>query len=126
LLKQERPAQILVVDDAQLTRRLLSLVIESGGYRVQTAPSAEEAMRLLLQDRFDLLVTDLQMRPIDGWDFVSVVLKRSILPTTRILVITSEPAGSPVVEKLKQLGILVVHKMPSPPTFLGVVRRMLG
>jgi|CXWL01.1.fsa_nt_gi two-component system response regulator GlrR len=57
---------ILIVDDEAVIRELLTEVLTMAGYRVSPAATAAAAKQLLLADRPDLMVTDLQLEQSDG------------------------------------------------------------
>ena len=59
---------VLVVDDKSANRRLLEAVLSPRGYRVVTAESGEEALRLLAEDRPDVVLLDIVMPGIDGYE----------------------------------------------------------
>ncbi len=78
--------RILLVDDEEFYLRLFSDVLASRRYEVRTARSGEEALGLLQQDRFDILITDLLMKGMDGLDLTERV--REHFPWVDIIVIT--------------------------------------
>ena len=59
---------VLVVDDKSANRRLLEAVLSPRGYRVVTAESGEAALRLLAEDRPDVVLLDIVMPGIDGYE----------------------------------------------------------
>ncbi|TQV88731.1 sigma 54-interacting transcriptional regulator [Aliikangiella coralliicola] len=61
-------AHILLVDDDPSLLKLLSLRIESAGYQVTTADSAQVALDFLKSNNVDLVITDLKMEPMDGME----------------------------------------------------------
>ena len=58
--------RILLVEDDATTRLLLASGLESAGYQVISAPDGETALELLAAERFDLVITDIRMRRVDG------------------------------------------------------------
>ena len=60
---------ILVVDDDKNTRRLLTAVLESENYSVSTAENGEEALAVLDKTHVDLIVLDIMMPHMDGYEF---------------------------------------------------------
>lgn len=60
---------ILVVDDDKNTRRLMQLVLEEAGYAVTSAENGEEALAALERVHFDLVVLDIMMPRMDGYEF---------------------------------------------------------
>ncbi|GGM29940.1 response regulator [Dactylosporangium sucinum] len=61
---------VLVVDDSLTTRMLERSILESAGYRVDVAASAEEALERIRQRRYALFLVDVDMPGIDGFTFV--------------------------------------------------------
>jgi CheY-like chemotaxis protein len=64
---------ILVVDDHDETREAVAETLKAGGARVLNAHSAQAALLTLEQERPDLLVTDLQMPEVNGWELLLCV-----------------------------------------------------
>ena len=63
-----RPMRVLVADDQQANRTVLSRILERAGHRVQQASDGEEALELLETDAFDLAVVDMHMPRFTGLD----------------------------------------------------------
>ena len=61
--------QIMVVDDDRNTRRLLQAVLEADGYKVLTAENGEDALTLMDTEFVDLVVLDIMMPKMDGYEF---------------------------------------------------------
>ncbi|WP_432972240.1 hybrid sensor histidine kinase/response regulator [Dactylosporangium sp. CA-233914] len=66
------PAPILVVDDSLTTRMLERSILESAGYRVELAASAEEALERARQRQYALFLVDIDMPGLDGFAFVEL------------------------------------------------------
>ena len=64
---------ILVVDDDKNTRRLLRAVLEGEHYTVSTACDGEEALAILDREHIDLVVLDIMMPLMDGYEFTSLL-----------------------------------------------------
>ena len=60
---------ILVVDDDKNTRMFLSAVLENAGYTVYTACDGEDALRVMDREHIDLVVLDIMMPRMDGYEF---------------------------------------------------------
>ena len=74
----ERTASILVVEDDEAMRDLLSEELEDAGFDVQAAGSAAAGLEVARATRFDLVITDLRMPEMDGFDLIRGVMA---LPT---------------------------------------------
>jgi chemosensory pili system protein ChpA (sensor histidine kinase/response regulator) len=82
-------ARVLLCDDSRSLREAVSRILAVAGYAVQTAPDGWEAWELLQDHPFDLLVTDLEMPRMDGFDLIARVRRDPELKALPILVLTS-------------------------------------
>jgi response regulator RpfG family c-di-GMP phosphodiesterase len=71
----DRKAVILCVDDEKNPLTLRKMVLERAGYQVLTAPSAEEAMRILAVNHVDLVVSDYLMPGVVGTELAKQIKK---------------------------------------------------
>ena len=94
-----QPASILVVDDEPDLRTLYELTLLREGYRVETAADVAEARRLLAQNRYDVLITD--MRLPDGFGMELLHDLRKQQRPERCLVITAYGSAENAVEALR-------------------------
>jgi len=78
-------AKILVVDDEQDLCEILQFNLESEGYEVVTANSAEEALKKPLQD-FDLILLDIMMGGMSGFKAADTIRKQKMLDTPIIFI----------------------------------------
>lgn len=78
---------ILVADDDKDTRRLLRAVLEDAHYTVFTACDGEDAMRVLDREHIDLVVLDVMMPHIDGYEFTQSL--RTVSSELPILMISA-------------------------------------
>jgi CheY-like chemotaxis protein len=76
---------VVVVDDQRDSRELLAALLERGGARVVQCDSAESALAALNGSRFDLLVADIAMPDVDGYELIRRVRQRnSHLPAVAV------------------------------------------
>lgn len=81
------PKKLLIVDDEVNFTKMVHAFLEDKGYKVSVANSGMEALRLLREFYFDLLMLDLNMPQIDGIHVAKV--SREHRPSTKIIVITA-------------------------------------
>ena len=79
---------ILVVDDDKHTRMLLRAVLEGANYTVTTAADGEEALQVLDKTHIDLVVLDIMMPKMDGYEFTELI--RETDNTLPILMVTAK------------------------------------
>jgi CheY-like chemotaxis protein len=80
---------ILVVDDDQSLRDLLKLHLSNAGYSVTTASDGIEAGYAVLKDPPDLIITDVNMPHMDGYQFVEALKSDRSLPKIPVIFLTS-------------------------------------
>lgn len=68
VVKMDRNETILVVDDEELIRRLLSLYLERAGYKVDEAENGKQGLKKALMFDYDLIVLDLMLPGLDGME----------------------------------------------------------
>jgi two-component system, chemotaxis family, sensor kinase CheA len=85
-------APVLVIDDSLTTRMLEQSILESAGYAVEVAVSAEEALEKARARRFGLFVVDVEMPGMDGFEFVRVTRADPLLASVPAILVTSRGA----------------------------------
>ncbi|NVE00712.1 response regulator, partial [Massilia sp. BJB1822] len=80
---------ILIVDDSLTTRMLESSILESAGYQVALAASAEEGLALLRQGRFAMALVDVEMPGMDGFSLIEEIRADPELRAIPTLLVTS-------------------------------------
>jgi DNA-binding NtrC family response regulator len=91
---------ILVVDDEVMVRKQLERLYMQDGFRVLTAPSAEEALEYLSGGEIDLVVTDIRLPGMDGIQLIARM--KEICPDVPVIAITGYRDIETAVEVLKQ------------------------
>jgi DNA-binding response OmpR family regulator len=89
---------VLLVDDDDRLREIVSMALEGEGYRVRGAGSAEDAMKLLDRDDPDLLILDVMLPGKDGFELCREIRTKSPLP---ILMLTAKTDTVDVVVGLE-------------------------
>ncbi len=78
--------RVLLVDDEEAIRRLLSSILEQADFEVTTAASAREGIQKLGAEAFDLVLTDLRMEtPLAGYEVVKAARNLSRRPVSVIV-----------------------------------------
>jgi two-component system chemotaxis sensor kinase CheA len=67
--------KILLVEDTIFLQQLEKRYLEADGYEVITAENGKEGLERLAEDKFDLIVSDIEMPEMNGWDFISAIRK---------------------------------------------------
>jgi two-component system chemotaxis sensor kinase CheA len=88
------PATILVAEDSITTRTLEKSILEGAGYRVRVAADGAEAWRLLQANGCDLLLTDVEMPEMDGFELTSKVRADQRLRDLPVVLVTSRDSDA--------------------------------
>lgn len=106
---------VLVVDDYPAVADVVCTMLESAGYDVWSAGSAEAALQLLPEARWDALVTDLNMPGLSGLD----LLRRRDINLPAVLMSAQEPHG--LLFELLSLNAVWLQKPFSPSHLIDLV-----
>ena len=91
---------ILVVEDDKHTRMLFKAVLQADNYTVSTAENGEEALEILDKEHVDLVVLDIMMPKMDGYEFTKVLRQNN--NTLPVLMVSAKQLPAD-----KQKGFLV-------------------
>ncbi|MBI3374201.1 MAG: response regulator [Betaproteobacteria bacterium] len=99
-------ATILIVDDDESLLELLKLHLTSHGYQVQIAKDAIEAGHRVLESPPDMIITDVMMPYMDGFEFISALKSDRTLPEIPVIFLTSVTDGNGRGKELGAVGYL--------------------
>ncbi|MCL4492750.1 MAG: response regulator [Nitrospirae bacterium] len=91
--------RIMVVDDEKIVGDMTKMSLEQDGYAVETFLNGEAALARLREQEFDVVVTDLKMKGIDGMEVLRTVKK--LYPETKVIMITAFANLDAAIEALR-------------------------
>ncbi len=97
------PATILVVDDDANVRELLRLHLGAAGYDVQVAADGIQAGYSVLRQRPDLIICDVNMPHMDGFEFIAALNADATIPKIPVVFLTTFEEGD---QRGKALGVV--------------------
>lgn len=112
---------ILVVDDEKNMRRSLQTMLGDEGYAVHAAESAEQALEMLTQQEFFMVVTDARLGGMDGYTFLKKI--HADFPNLPALMLTAYATPKLAVEAIKAGAIDYLAKPFAPEELLHAVSR---
>ncbi len=112
---------LLIVDDEKNMRSSLQTIMEGEGFDVQAAESAEEALRLLGQEEFFLVITDARLGGMSGYELLKEIKNRR--PTLPVLVITAYATPKLAVEAIQAGAENYLAKPFAPEELIHAVER---
>lgn len=80
---------ILTVDDSMSVRKFIALALKSGGYRVISAVDGMDALEILPKEKVDLVITDLNMPNVDGFELVRTIRANQMYGNLPIIILSS-------------------------------------
>ena len=116
-------AKILVVDDDKNIRRTVSMALESLDYFVHTAFDGKDAMVQLTGDRYDLIITDLQMPGMNGMQLLEQAIAK--YPEINIVLISAHGTVDNAVEAMKLGAVDFLQKPFTPKELRNLVHNVL-
>jgi len=116
------PARILIVEDEDKLRRVMQLQLESAGYEVDGAATAEQS--LPLATLADLVITDLRLPGMDGLELISQLQSRGI--GVPVIVITAHGSVETAVQAMKMGAADFLQKPFSLDHLNTVVEKVLA
>ena len=116
---------ILIVDDSRTTRQVLNFSLTDAGFKITEAVDGLDAIHLLENEQFDLLITDLKMPRMDGLELTKKVRAMDQYRYTPIIILTTE-CSDEKKQAGKQAGASCwVVKPFQPEQLLQVVKMVL-
>ncbi|MCV2403073.1 response regulator [Marinomonas sp. C2222] len=115
--------RVLVTDDSPLARKHISKTLNSMGIvEIDFAENGKEAIEILYESEFDLLVTDYNMPEMDGKELTNAIRNDASLAHIPILMVSSN-AGDSQLSNIAQEGVDAICGKPFEPS---VVRKLLA
>jgi chemosensory pili system protein ChpA (sensor histidine kinase/response regulator) len=117
-------ARVLLVDDSISVRRFVGRMLTVGGFEVVTANDGAEAISKVAEGRFDVVVTDLEMPRVNGYELIEDLRRRSSTRHLPVIVLTTR-AGDKHVSLARRLGVEhYVTKPVDETTFVALVKSL--
>jgi two-component system, NtrC family, response regulator PilR len=122
-LSGKETPHILIVDDEKSMREFLEIMLTQEGYLVTLAESGSAACRILDHEDFDLVITDIRMKDVDGIDVLRK--SRSLNPGTKVVLISAFATAETAVEAMKEGAYDYIPKPFKVNEFKAIVQDAL-
>jgi two-component system phosphate regulon response regulator PhoB len=117
--------KILVVDDEKDILELIDYNLTKNGYRVKTVTSGEEALDLIKENDYDLIILDLMLPGVDGFDLCKIIKADKQKESIPIIMVTAKAEEADKVAGLEIGADHYVTKPFSPRELLAIVKATL-
>ena len=116
-------ARILVVDDQANVRKTYAMLLTANGHDVVQAKNGEEGLKILGEEQFDLVISDMKMEPVDGMTLLRS--GREIAPDTEFLLVTGFSSVKDGVDAMKAGAYDYITKQTNTEELLLLVSKAI-
>jgi chemosensory pili system protein ChpA (sensor histidine kinase/response regulator) len=118
--------RVLLVDDSISVRKFVGHMLERAGFRVLTANDGAEALQQLTETAVDVVVTDLEMPRVNGYELIEDLRRRAATRNVPVVVLTTR-AGEKHVSLARRLGVQhYVSKPVDEHAFVRLIESLAG
>lgn len=118
--------RILVVEDDPHILRQIEYNLQTHGYAVETAMTGVEALKRLMMRRPDLLITDIMMPEMDGYELVASLRRDDHLSDLPVIMLTARSEDADVAQGYNSGTDLYLTKPFNPTELITFVQRIVG
>jgi two-component system chemotaxis response regulator CheY len=119
-------AKILAVDDSSSMRQMVSFTLKGAGHTVTEAVDGQDALNKAKGQKFDLVITDVNMPVMDGITFIKNLRTDPNYKFTPMLMLTTESAADKKAEGKAAGATGWIVKPFNPDQLLTTVKKVLG
>lgn len=120
---EQRKSKILIIDDEPLMRISIADALKEEGYQIFDTDSGREGLRLVQNERYDIVITDLMLPEVDGMRILKTCKQFS--PQTQVILITAYGSVASATEAIKQGAYDYLTKPFSMDDLIFMIRRLL-
>lgn len=123
MMTEDPKAKILIIDDEENIRKMLTRALEAENYQVETALNGEDGLDKLKENDFDLILLDLKLPGMDGIEVLEAMRKQDIL--VPVLIVTGYGSVESAVKVMKLGAIDYLQKPFKPQDIRDQVKNIL-
>lgn len=116
---------ILIVDDSASFRQVVAIILRGAGYEVIEARDGKEGLEMLATKRVNLIISDINMPVMDGFEFLKAVKAMPDYKFTPVVMLTTESAQAKVQQGKAGGAKAWMTKPFDPPQILAVVKQLV-
>ncbi len=117
--------RVMIVDDDAAILRTVKLLMADGGYDVRLAASGEQCLQMLREGFGGLVLMDVMMPGMDGWDTIAAIADQGLMDGNVICMLTALYDPGPKMQRLKKHVLDYIRKPFSREELLAAVEDSL-
>ena len=117
---------ILIVDDSEFVRNYHSYILEQADFQVITAVDGSDGLEKLYSNRCDLVLTDINMSNMDGYEFIRRVRADGKYGSLPIIIVSTESEGKDKMKGFDAGANLYLVKPSAPEMMVENIRMILS
>ena len=121
----ETKRTILIVDDSEFVRSYHSYILEQADFQVITAVDGSDGLERLYTNSCDLVLTDINMSNMDGYEFIRRVRADGKYRSLPIIIVSTESEGKDKMKGFEAGANLYIVKPSSPEMMIENIRMIL-
>jgi DNA-binding response OmpR family regulator len=118
--------RILIVEDEAAIQQVLSFFLEHNGFHTRAVSNGQEAIRVVPEFQPHLIILDLIMRPVSGWEVLQWLRDHQITPPLPVLVLSALVNLTEQVQGFEEGAIEYITKPTQPSIIVERVRTILS
>lgn len=118
-------AKILVVDDDEMTCHFLSHILAQQGFLLETASDGEQALELLKEKPFDIILLDIEMPGLNGLETLKRIRKNYLKKDLPVLMVTANDQSTEIIQAFDMGANDYVVKPLDVPVLFARIRAHL-
>ena len=124
--KMDTKRTILIVDDSEFVRNYHSYILEQADFQVITAVDGSDGLEKLYSNRCDLVLTDINMSNMDGYEFIRRVRADGKYGSLPIIIVSTESEGKDKMKGFDAGANLYLVKPSAPEMMVENIRMILA
>lgn len=119
------PYKILLVDDSDIVLNLHTYILEAAGYRCVAAENGYIALEMLMRESFDLVITDINMPRMHGYELSRQIRKTEGYQDVPIIIISTEEESKDKIKGMEAGANVYIIKPAQPANLVMNVKMLL-
>ncbi len=124
--EEKHTTKILVIEDDADIRQVIALFLHLSGFEVREALDGRQAIHMIPEYAPDLIVLDLMMHPVNGWEVLDWLRKHSITPPLPVLILTARTQLEEQVHGLEAGAVEYMTKPTQPSKLVERIHALLA